>query len=300
MFFEYRTFWLPKDVQQPHGYEDAFEIDAAGGKAAICDGVASSLFSGRWASILAKAAVFDTPTVTDPASLEEWLRQQRELWSASVDQGALAWHQKAKLLDGAASTLLWVEIAGQDAPDGTVRPRRLRCYSIGDCCLFHIRRGMLLQSFPIEDSSRFDDHPKVVRSVFKRSEVASFEAMETQCHPGDLLVLCTDAVACWTLRQVEAGVPVDWNAYWQLAPADWQQWMVQLRAEHQIRYDDSTAVLLRVAGSRPVSGGRPARDRLREQAESSVRGALHSLKGSVRRGLKGLADSKWLGEEEER
>ena len=299
MFFEHRTFWLPKDLQQPQGYEDAFELDPAGGKAAICDGVASSLFSGRWAAILAKAAVEETPRVRNPEVLEAWLRQQRQRWSASIDESALAWHQKPKLLEGASSTLLWVELSGQDAPEGTARPRRLCGYAIGDCCLFHVRRGGLLQTFPIENSARFEDHPQVLRSVYKRADAFAFEAFETQCHPGDLLVMCTDAVACWTLRQLEAGGTVDWDAYWTLSSSDWQQWILQLRQSHQIRYDDSTVLVLRVSGRQPDTSRKPAatHDALLEKAETSMRGAFKTLKGSVRRGLKGLADSKWLSED---
>jgi hypothetical protein len=130
MLFSHRTFWLPKDIQEPNGYEDAFEVDEIRGRAAICDGVSTSLFSGRWASILAKAAVSDPPDIYDRTALDEWLRRHREIWATAIDEQSLAWHQKPKLLDGAGSTLLWVEVTGSDAPGGVSRPRRLRCYSI--------------------------------------------------------------------------------------------------------------------------------------------------------------------------
>ncbi len=300
MYFAHRTFWLPKDVEEPNGYEDAFEVDELRGRAAICDGVSSSLFAGRWASLLAKAAVSDPPDVNDQAALDSWLKQQRDAWAAAIDENTLAWHQKPKLLDGAGSTLLWVEITGSDAPDGVARPRQLRCYCVGDCCLFHVRGGQVLQSFPLEDSSRFDENPHVLRSVFKRAETVAFEAMETQCNPGDLLVLASDAVASWTMRQIEAGVPVDWDAYWQLSNAQWQQWMIQLRQEHQIRYDDSTVVLLRIAGARGRSrhSEGSSKDTLLDQAETTIRGAVKTLRGGLRRGLKGLADSKWLNDDQ--
>ena len=77
--------------------------------------------------------------------------------------------------------------------------------------------------------------------------------METQCRPGDLLVLCTDAVAGWTMRQLEAGATLDWNAYWKMSLEQWQQWLIGLRQQNQIRYDDSTAVLLRLGGEVPRS-----------------------------------------------
>lgn len=298
MLIEHRAFWLPKDIQNAHAYEDAFDVDCVRGLAAVCDGVSSTIFAGRWAAILAKAVVADPPDVSDHDSLEAWLKRTREAWSQAIDESTLAWHQKPKMLDGAGTTLLWIELSMLEAADGIAKPYQLRAYSIGDCCLFHIRKGRLLQTFPIQDSSRFDDNPQVIRSVSKRGDKASFEAMETQCNPGDLLVLATDAVAGWTMRQLEAGATIDWNAYWNTSLEQWQQWLIGLRQQNQIRYDDSTAVLLWVGGETPSI--RPViqkqEDKLLDTAEVKLRDAMKSLKGSLRKGLRELAESKWLKE----
>jgi hypothetical protein len=134
--------------------------------------------------------------------------------------------------------------------------------------------------------------------VSKRGDKASFEAMETQCNPGDLLVLATDAVAGWTMRQLEAGATIDWNAYWNTSLEQWQQWLMGLRQQNQIRYDDSTVVLLWVGGEIPSI--RPIvqkhEDKLLDTAEVKLRDAMKSLKGSLRKGLRELAESKWLKE----
>jgi len=296
MLFEHRAFWLPKDVQNPHAYEDAFDVDGVRGLAAVCDGVSSTIFAGRWAAILAKAVVADPPDVVSHDLREAWLKRTRDAWVQSVDESTLAWHQKPKMLDGAGTTLLWIEIATDDAADGIARPYQLRAYSIGDCCLFHVRHGQVLQTFPIQDSARFESNPQVIRSVFKRGDVVEFEAMETQCRPGDLLVLCTDAVASWTMRQLEAGVTLDWNAYWDMPLEEWQQWLIGLRQQNQIRYDDSTAVLLWLGGEVPTI--RPLEtkqeDRLLDTAEAKLKDAIGSFKGSLRKGLRELSESKWL------
>jgi serine/threonine protein phosphatase PrpC len=296
MIFHHRAFWLPKDIQEPKGYEDAFQVDGERGLAAVCDGVASTLFSGRWASIVAQAVVHEPPRTHDPAALEAWLKRTRETWAASVDEPSLAWHQKAKLMDGAGTTLLWVQVAAPMVADGIARPYDVWAFSIGDCCLFHVRGGQVLQTFPIQQSASFEEHPRVIRSVFKRSDTLAFEAMETQCRPGDLLVLCTDAVACWTMKQLEAGGQVDWDRYWRMSQAEWQQWVVSLRQENQIRFDDSTVVLLRVGDEPPDSTAESESElpRLLDTAEQKVRGAFQSLKGSLRKGLKDLSESKWL------
>jgi len=302
MFFQHQTFWLPKDVQDPNGYEDAFHVDADRGVAAVCDGVSTSLYSGRWAGILAHGVVAETPNVNDPAAVEAWLKRHRDTWSTSIDENSLAWHQKPKLLDGAASTLLWVEVTTTGTDDGVARPYQVRSYSIGDCCLFHVRGGQVLQTFPLQESERFEDNPQVIRSVFKRADVVAFEAMETQCNPGDLLVLCSDAVAAWTMRQLEAGSQLDWNSYWQMSHEDWQAWLTSLRQDNQIRYDDSTVILLLIgAGEPPSPAGPPAEDEsLLDTAEAKVRGAFKSLKGTLRKGLRELSDSKWLSERDKK
>jgi serine/threonine protein phosphatase PrpC len=300
MLFEHRAFWLPKDVQDVNAYEDAFVVDGARGIAAVCDGVASTIYAGRWAGLLAQAVVADPPNVNDREVFDAWLNRTREAWHRSIDENSLAWHQKPKLLEGAGTTLLWVEVAAMDGPGPAVRPYQVRSYSIGDCCLFHVRGGRVLQTFPIQESTRFEENPQVIRSVLKRSDAVNLEAMETQCNPGDLLMLCTDAVAAWTMRQLEAGTVVDWDGLWQMSQPQWQQWVVRLRQAHEIRFDDSTAVLLRLGGAasmRPIPISKKA-EGLLDSAETKLRGAFKTLKGSLRKGLKELSESKWLDEKD--
>lgn len=299
MFFESREYWLPKDVQDPSRYEDAFAVDPARGMAAICDGVSTTLFSGRWAGILARAAIEQPPDTRDPEQVEAWLASCRGAWEAAIDVSSLAWHQKPKLLEGAAATVLWIELASSGTQDGVARPFRLRCYAVGDCCLFHVRGDQVLETFPIAESARFENNPQVMRSVNKRAEPVAFEAFESACNPGDLLMLCTDALAAWTMRQLEAGYPLDWDAFWNTTFEDWQRWLLELRQDNQIRYDDSTMLLLRISGRRPekTTPTRKATDEnLMDVAEDKLRGAWKSLKGGLRKGLKELADSKWLQE----
>jgi hypothetical protein len=296
MIFQHRAFWLPKDVRDPQAYEDAFQIDGQRGLAAVCDGVSSTIFSGRWASIVANAVVQAPPRVHDAADLEAWLKRNREAWSTAIGEQPLAWHQKAKLLEGAGTTLLWVQVCAPSAADRVARPFDIWSYAIGDCCLFHIRANQVLQSFPIQNSSRFEENPQVIRSVYKRSDVVSFEAMETQCHPGDMLALCTDAIAWYTMRQLEQGREVDWERFWHLSNEQWQRWVVQLRQQNQIRFDDSTMVLLRVGAKGPAIRTAEEREQGRSMSatEERMRGAIKSLRGSLRKGLKELSESKWL------
>ena len=119
---------------------------------------------------------------------------------------------------------------------------------MGDSCLFHARNGQVLKSFPLDQSAQFDTNPHIVRSVHKRADVAGFEHWRATCQTGDWLVLATDAVAAWAVRLLENEVEPDWPAFWGASQEDWQTWIVQQREANQMRYDDSTVLLLRVGG----------------------------------------------------
>lgn len=242
MFFESRKFSLPKDLLRAEENQDAFEIDMERGVAAIADGVSTGLFAGNWARILAKAAVAQPPKANKPEAIAGWLSHLRREWSASIDVGSLAWHQKAKLKAGAFSTLLWVHVA--EASPGNLR---LRTYAVGDSCLFHLRRAKLLRAFPIGESRLFNDIPRALGSIdLGGATCADFETWESKCETSDLLALCTDALAAWALGREEAGEPVDWESWWDM-PADvWRETICQLRERREIRYDDTTLVLLRL------------------------------------------------------
>ena len=57
MAFESRVFSLAKDAEHPDENQDACRIDPARAVAVIADGVATGIFSRRWAEILAAATL---------------------------------------------------------------------------------------------------------------------------------------------------------------------------------------------------------------------------------------------------
>ena len=64
--------------------------------------------------------------------------------------------------------------------------------------------------------------------------------------PGDLIVLCTDAVAQWALRSEESGRPPSWEDYWNMPERTWEEEILALRAARELRHDDTTLLLIRV------------------------------------------------------
>ena len=259
MRFEARTFWLSKDADEPEQFQDAFTVDAERGVAAIADGVSSAIFSGPWARLLTQATVAEPPNLDDPATFQDWLARNRAAWSSQIDVGKLTWYQRPKMVDGAMTTLLWIELDPAElGEDGLAKNYRLRMFAIGDTCMFHLRDGQTLSKFPLESSSEFGLNPAVVASIDrKRDHLLAFKAAEADCLPGDLLVLCTDAIALWAYERAEAGEPVAWENYWDLDPAAWRDEIFSLRDASQMRFDDSTLVLLRVIEETPAPPPEP-------------------------------------------
>ncbi|HQU46703.1 MAG TPA: hypothetical protein PK867_28110 [Pirellulales bacterium] len=254
MRFEYRTFWLAKDADEPTQYQDAFDLDSELGRAAIADGVSSTIFSGPWARLLALAAVAEPPPLEDSAAFQTWMAENRTAWINNIDTSKLTWYQRPKMADGAMTTLLWLELLPDETNDEELATRyQLQAYAIGDSCLFHVRDEATLYWFPLESSTEFGLNPAVVASVDRQLDhLLEFKARSQECLPGDLLVLTTDAVALWAIERHESGEAVDWPRYWDLSDEEWRAEIFALRDAKQMRFDDSTLVLLRVIEERPA------------------------------------------------
>ena len=180
MLFDYRAFWLAKDVQKGKQYEDAYRVDDQAGIAAIADGVSSSYHASSWARLLVRSVVEQRPDIRDSESLGPWLAGIRKQWIEPLDLESLPWHQKAKAQQGAAATLLTVELFPVDVRN-TQAPGdfRLVAYAIGDCCMFHVRNDKVLRVFPIENSQLFENDPLVIGSVNQRKDhLLQFNTLE--------------------------------------------------------------------------------------------------------------------------
>ncbi len=248
MPFETRAFVLAKDPQHPEQFQDAFGLNAAGGIAAVADGVSSALFSRQWAQIVTLSVVADPPNPGQKDFFTQWLAERRQEWSAQIDTSGLAWFQKAKLPNGAFSTLLWIRLLPVEEEEAEgFGAYRLHGFAIGDSCLFHIRGGETVRSFPIERAKELEANPIVLGSVdLNRDDYLEFHELDVQCYVDDVIVLCTDAIADWALRRAEEGNPPNWNDYWSMTEEQWLAEINELRESRAMRYDDATLVLLRV------------------------------------------------------
>jgi Protein phosphatase 2C len=245
-----RCHWLPKAGNGPHEYEDAFWPARSGARTArvvrcaIADGATEASFSGLWAAMLVQA--FGRGRLRS-GRLADALAPLQSAWSGQVSRKPLPWYAEEKLRSGAFSSLLGITLT-ESADGGSVRWSAL---AVGDSCLFVVRQGRLISSFPVESSEDFNRSPYLIPST--RTPDGTLEAM-LRCEsgplrPGDDLYLMTDALACWFLaRQEEGGEP--WatlgGAGELTVPEDFAACIADERVEHRLRNDDVTMLQLRL------------------------------------------------------
>ena len=249
-------FWLPKAGNRPDEYEDAFRVvypqrfDAAGrgtARVAVSDGASESAFAREWANALTDAFVTRPPELDAPTgdSLDEWLGPARDEWRAGVPWDRIPWHGETKARAGAFATLLGLTVRA--APDGS-GALRWRALAVGDSCLFVVRGGRLLLSFPLEDAAQFDNNPALVRST--RADAGGlWDAVRLhggECAARDVFILATDALACWFLAAAADGER-PWETLMALDSADWNAWIDDQRRAGSMRNDDTTLVVIEVA-----------------------------------------------------
>lgn len=267
MRFESHQCWFPKDEELPSDYEDASAISERKGRVVVADGVSSAIFSRAWARLLTRTAVESSPLFTDDCELTTWVGQLQKTWREGINFSALTWFQKPKATTvGAQCTLLVLDIEpfpieprddclNQSDAEEKNKPTadyRLTAHAIGDCCLFIIRNGEKILSFPMTRSETFADPPHVISSIAKDAAYADkFQHLDTHCHVGDIVAVCTDAVGLWAMQEYESGRSVEWMRYWKDDPS-WQADIQMLRKMstsdqgNRMRVDDCTLLLLRV------------------------------------------------------
>ena len=212
----------------------------------VADGASESAFAREWANILTNAFVdrpLDLCCLTGD-TLGTWLLPAQGEWHSAIPWDRLPWHGEAKARAGAFATLLGLIIGS--APDD---PQCLswQALAVGDSCLFVIRDDRLWLSFPLEDAAEFDNSPALVCSNPANAGGLweSVRLSSGECASGDLLVLATDALACWFLARYAAGEK-PWETLLALDSSGWDAWVGEQRRGRFMRNDDTTLVIIEV------------------------------------------------------
>ena len=247
-----RKFQSPKAGNRPDECEDdarAVYPHHAGQPAriALCDGATESAFARPWAQALTRAFAQSPPNLPNlnPAALTQWLQRPQTEWRRAVPWHRLPWHGEAKARAGAMAALLGLTLSQSPTRPGLYP---WQAVAIGDCCLFIVRNANLTQSFPLQNAAQFNNHPPLICSNPARNAGLwpHVQLLNGHCRPGDLIILASDALACWILQQHESGRP-PWPTLLSLkSPAQWQEWLQTQRHHRTIRNDDTTLITVQI------------------------------------------------------
>lgn len=220
---------FPKAGHAEAEYEDAYALAPDGWplRAAVTDGATESAFSGAWARTLAEAYVNTADAMADH---EAWLSTCRVQWRAgtTLADEPLPWYAAAKAEEGAHAAFLGSSIHDDGA---------YTAHAVGDCCLLHLRKGVLHRAWPMDDPDAFTYHP-VLLSSREDAPVPDVHVMAGEVEVGDELWLATDAVAAYLLHARRAA---------DLASTPSEEREAALRAAQAngaLRNDDSTLLML--------------------------------------------------------
>jgi len=189
----------PKKNSSKGDYEDAFtapksiNISEKIVKVAVADGATESSFSREWSNLLVNKYTGDQFNLRD----ENYRKTIIGEWEERIGKNKLTWFGAEKLSKGAFSTFLGLSL--------DLENDKWKAESIGDSCFFIIREGKLLQSFPVVNSSEFNSNPYLLSSKEENNKFLDKNIKNSSgtLLAGDLLILATDALAFWFLKEVE-------------------------------------------------------------------------------------------------
>lgn len=274
------AYWTPKLGNSDEEYEDAFAYSANHRHFAIADGATESSYADRWARGLVQKYLVDPPAPGGGKTpLRDWIKPLQGEWHRSIPWEALPWFAEEKARVGAFATFLGISFASEPpkkgfGPYGTRILRRSdtermtwRAFAVGDSCVFHVRRGVLVQAFPVTKAEQFNSRPTLLSSNPNNNNAVwdKVETAEGDCSPGDLFFAMTDALAHWFLAESEAGRE-PWLPLLDIeSPSQFRAFVEQLRGTKALRNDDTT--LLRFQWL-----DKPAKGRTSTLRKSELRG----------------------------
>jgi hypothetical protein len=232
-------YWAPRLDRSPSEWEDAIALSEATGRFAVADGASASFEAGRWARHLVAAFVAAPPAATAAATVDAWVAGCAAEWEserAGLGDATRPWYVDEAAVRGAFATFAGLELASATAAGGEVA---WRCVAVGDCCLFHVRHGELLQAFPFERAHDFDDEPALLTSVAFGGHHGGRHAVRSSgtAQPGDALVLATDGLATWALARSIGGSDV-WDLLARIDHVRFAELATRARRRGEMADDD--------------------------------------------------------------
>ena len=259
MRLEYSVFSAHKSDLGPETFEDSyFPIDDFSSsllpptRFAVADGATEALLSGKFAEILVDSFGVSQSSQDDFQTLQDLVYEKWEKWkleeylpSREREGRPIKWYEEQGLADGAFCTFLGLNFSGPlDLASGF-----WKAIAIGDSCLFQVRDGTLLRSFPLKESSSFNSHPFLISSnpIKNENVLVRVQKISGTWIRNDIIFLMTDALALWFIKQHEAGKR-PWEILSPFGPKTpksvFSDFVTNLRRSTLIRNDDTTLMKL--------------------------------------------------------
>ncbi|HVE46527.1 MAG TPA: hypothetical protein VNA57_07245 [Acidimicrobiales bacterium] len=251
------SFWLPRAGSGVEEYEDAYCPKRNGTRSsrrmrfAVADGASESLLSGMWADLLVRTWCRSRrlgPGEVIATAMSGWQGEMTAyLEGRERHERPIQWFEEPGLAKGAHATLV-----GLDLTTPSPAPGRWTAVALGDSCMFQVREGRLITSFPMKTSAEFGTSPKLVpsRPHLLGRALANLDEAEGDWCPGDVFFLTTDAIAAWFLAGAEEG-SAPWSRLADFEPHTpelFAAWVGEQRGLGLIRNDDVTMLRVEIAG----------------------------------------------------
>jgi hypothetical protein len=235
-----KVFCCPKSGNSPEEYEDAWAHRHArtpgGIRVAVADGATESSFAKLWAVLLAESFV------RNELIGEEFfarLEPARRLWRRRLAGRPLPWFASEKAELGAFAAFLGIQI--------DTHQHRWKALAVGDCCLMQVdnvgKKMRVVKAFPLQKSSQFTMSPYLIGSRSNGKLLDEhIQITKGSLRDGDMLLLATDALSAWLLKQNEEGRPLWHWLYRKLGTPESFAAMVAYGRKNGLRNDDFTLI----------------------------------------------------------
>jgi len=192
-------FLLPKSGIELSECEDAIGVNEPSYRFAIADGATEAFDSRSWAQLLVNDWVQLDPIVQTAEDFATFVAKQAQTLHDSWRDLKLSWYSEEKARDGSYAAFVGLQLELDESSP------RWRAIALGDSCFMHCRNDKILTSFPILRPEDFNATPLLVPSHSSLRHL-TFERVAMKgglLQDGDVLMLLSDAAACWYLRKDE-------------------------------------------------------------------------------------------------
>ena len=229
---ETRQLLLPKLDHAAAECEDFIATDTQTCRFAVTDGATEAFDARNWARRLAQNWV-QTQSALTAAEFREWVAAEGRELHDSWNGLTLSWYSEEKARTGSFAALVGVEL------DLKSESPSWKAIALGDSCLIHCRGRNVLKSFPLSHPESFNSAPVLVASDSSVHEgsMTSVAIDSGNCNNGDVLLLLSDAIACWFLERFEKN-DLDPNELFERKDDELEQFFDEERLTGRMRNDD--------------------------------------------------------------